>query len=159
MPINKGKNLKIKNKNKLIFLAAVVIATVVCLKLFMSNQIPQTPYPIPHYEKISWQPEKPSSVYALLSPDSADEEIKYTEGIETTGEDTEENPLSLYTFYNETLTKDGFQKINVVGDPATSTYWVASYKKNHYYVEVQYYVTPENKDTRTSMVFSGILPN
>jgi len=159
MSIKKTRKIRIKYKNNFIFLVIGFVVLLVCFIVFTSNQIPKTIYPLPQYDKIAWQPEKASSVYALLSPDTPDEVIQYTEGVEMIGEDTNNNPQELYTFYDQKLTNDGFEKINVVGSPAESTTWVASYKKGFYYFEVQYYVTPENKDTKTSMVFSGILPN
>jgi hypothetical protein len=154
----RGKNVK-KKMIKLGLLLAGIVTLTGIIFLVKLNQTPKTPYPLPLYDNIHWSSEKSSSVYALLSPDTADEEIKYTQGTEITGEDTEGNPKELYSFYDNALTKDGFEKINVVGDPGENTYWVASYKKNRYYIEVQYYVTPEDRDTRTSMLFSGILPN
>jgi hypothetical protein len=152
---------KHKQSQKKWTLAALIggfIVLIFLLMNYLSSQLPKTPYVLPKYEGILWQKEKPSSVYALLSPNTAAEEIMYTEGIEMTGEDIDMHPNDIYLFYDQALTRDGFEKINVVGDPEVSTYWVSSYKKNYYYVEVQYYVTPDNKDTRTSMLFSGILP-
>lgn len=147
------------NFPKFIFVLVGIAVVIVILTFYQLHRTPQTPYALPDYDKIPWRPEKPSSAYALLSPNTPDEDIIYTEGIETTGEDINNEPESFYTYYDQALTKDGFEKINLVGDPKTNTYWVASYKKNKYYIEVQYYVTPEDKNTKTAMLFSGILPN
>lgn len=147
------------NVSLFLLIAIGVILGLVALFFYTKDQLPKEPYQVPHYEKLSWEPETAGSVYALLAPDTADEEIKYTEGKETTAEDTQKDPEALYTYYDEKLIQDGFEKINLVGNPKENNYWVSSYKKNHYYVEVQYYVTPDNKDTRTSMLFTGILPD
>src|SRR5436190_15428609 len=105
-------------------LSGIVILLIILfgLSAYAKNKSPEKPYDIPRYESIQWSSEKPSSVYALLSPDTPDEEIMYTNGFEIVGEDSKKEPMQLFNYYDTWLTQNGFSKINATGEPGVHKY-------------------------------------
>lgn len=135
----------------------IVLIVLLGLSVYAKNRAPQEVHGVPRYADITWSEAKKSSVYALLNPDTTEEDVVFTEGVEIIGEDLQGDPQKLLTYYDTWLIQNQFTQITSTGDYKTDRYWTRSYRKGHFFIEIQYYVTPENSNTQTAMVFSGIL--
>lgn len=140
-----------------LFLVCAIVFLAVISFFFVKSRKNEHPYSIPLMTSLSWDEPKESSVYALLYPGSEKEEILFTPGVTRTSPIEKQNSQSYFNFYNDELTNRGFFPITKTGSPENDKYWVASYQKGVFYIEIQYYPTPYAENSYTASVFSGIL--
>lgn len=111
------------------------------------------------YPKLVWSAPKTVTFNVLLNEKTEKETIAVAKGEQTYAQAGNDTSAELFQYYNHEILGKNFQRIKLINNPQKDPYWVAGYKKDNNYFEVQYYPTPYDQWTYTSLVFFGTLQN
>lgn len=152
----KAKTRK-KIKSYSILYLALIVTAIALLLLFIFKGVKTDPFPVPYMDSLSWDNPTESSVYALINPDTDEEDVIFTPGTTRTAVIENSKADSFFDYYKNALIKEGFTQVSDTSSPQTDRYRVISYQKGRQWVELQFYPTPYHEDTFTISVFSGVL--
>ena len=107
---------------------------------------------------LEWAKPNQEKVSVLLKEGTSEESLVLATGQKSSAISTTNISTEIAAYYAEQFTKKGFAQIKSYGDPETDKYWVKRYRKDRQYSEVQYYPTPYETDSFTTVLFFGILP-
>ena len=107
---------------------------------------------------LEWLKPSQEKVSVLLNEGTGEESLVLATGQKSSAISTTNISPEIAAYYEEQFTKKGFEQIKSYGDPKTDKYWVKRYRKDRQYSEVQYYPTPYETNSFTTVLFFGILP-
>lgn len=110
---------------------------------------------LPRYDGLSWSDPQPYHVVVLEDVNTLEEIVFTLRGTMITAESGMDISREVREFYDAQLLSLGFQQRKLLGDPLTTTFWVAQYRKGAAFVEVQYHPSVLREGSFTLLVFSS----
>lgn len=107
---------------------------------------------------LEWSRPNQEKVSALLNEGTNEESLVLATGEKSLAVSSTNISTEVAAYYEEQFTKKGFIKIKSYGNPQGDRYWVNRYRKDRQYAEVQYYPTPYETSSFTTVLFFGVLP-
>lgn len=109
------------------------------------------------YPSLAWSDPKAANFEILLNEQTSDEKLVLTRGEQSLAISQTDIADQVASYYDKLLVGQGFKTIKTINSPSVNKYWVVGYQKDNNYFEVQYYPTPGEPSTFTTLVFFGTL--
>lgn len=107
---------------------------------------------------LAWTKPNQEQVSVLLNEKTDKESLTLATGQKSSAISTTDVSKEVFAYFQTQLLDKGFAKVRVVNDPKKDKYWVADYRKDLEYAEIEYYPTPYKTNSFTVVLFFGVLP-